>query len=175
MSWPFANDHPDGPFFLQLIIRMDRPFQMIIRMGWPFANDHPDFFLSTRFFSIFFIFSKLLITPPTNIIFSFKTFLLLLLLQILGPRFNLSRTMCSCFFSFCLVFFQCTNQKLFGIASKLACIVVSWVPHHHHFVSAPLRLQPILALSLHWPGFTCTWNSFHILAFFLFFCFLFIF
>ena len=137
-------------------------------MGWPFANDHPDFFLSTRFFSIFFIFSKLLITPPTNIIFSFKTFLLLLLLQILGPRFNLSRTMCSCFFSFCLVFFQCTNQKLFGIASKLACIVVSWVPHHHHFVSAPLRLQPILALSLHWPGFTCTSNSFHILAILLF-------
>ena len=61
---------------------------------------YTDFFLSTRFFPIFlFIRQQISYFPPTNIIFSFKTFLLLLL-RILGSMFNLfdlSRTMCSFF------------------------------------------------------------------------------
>ena len=63
---------------------------MIIQMGRPFANDHPDFFLS-------FYFQQISYFPPTNIILSFKTIFLLLLIW--GSRFNLadlSSTMCSC-------------------------------------------------------------------------------
>ena len=62
---------------------------MIIRISLPFANDHLEFFLSTKFFSIFF-----------QQIFSSKKHHLPLLLQILGSRFNLadlSRIRCSCF------------------------------------------------------------------------------
>ena len=99
-GWPFANSHLDQPAFCKWSSLVARLLQMIIRMGQPFANDHPDFFRSTGFFSIFFYFSQFSYFPLTNIIFSFKTFLLLL--QILGSRLNLtdlSRTMCSCLFS----------------------------------------------------------------------------
>ena len=79
---------------------------MIIRMDQPLANDYLEgpaackwTSVSNRFFSIFrFILQQIYHFTPTNIIFSFKTFCLLL--QILGSRFNLadlSRTMCSGF------------------------------------------------------------------------------
>ena len=42
---------------------MAGPLQMIIRMDRPFANDNPNFFLSSRFFSIFF---------SANFLFSFN-------------------------------------------------------------------------------------------------------
>ena len=74
---------------------------MIIRMDWPFANDYLDFFLSTSFFSIFlWSLKQISYVPPKKIVFSFKTFLLLL--QIFRSRFNLvdfSRTFYSCSYS----------------------------------------------------------------------------
>ena len=70
---------------------------MIIRMGRPFANDHSDGPGCCKWSSVFLPFNQILLNfyfyfqpisffPPTNIIFSFNKFLLLL--QILGSRFN---------------------------------------------------------------------------------------
>ena len=81
---------------------------MIIRRDLPVANNHPEGLASWKgssgwmgFFSIYLLILKQIsYFPPTNIIFSFKTFLLLP--QILGSMFNLvdlSRTMFSCFWS----------------------------------------------------------------------------
>ena len=68
---PHANEYLEGPASCQWSFEWTGLFQMIIRINQ---------------------------IPPTKIIFSFKTFVLLL--QNLGSRFNLadlSRTMCSCF------------------------------------------------------------------------------
>ena len=92
---------------------------MIIRMDWPFANDYLDFFLSTSFFSIFlWSLKQISYVPPKKIVFSFKTFLLLL--QILGLRFNLadpSRTICSC-----LLF---GNVSMFSSSNIFAVLLAS--------------------------------------------------
>ena len=127
---------------------------MIIRMGRPFANYHPNFFLSTRFFSILlFIFSKLLIIPPTNTISPFKIFLLLLHLQILRSRFNLedlSRTMCSCFFSFCFVFSVHKSKTFWNCieAGVHRCILGSPPPPHRiSSTSASTNIGSLTALA----------------------------
>ena len=115
IDWTFAIDHSDGPAYckwssgwaglLQMIILPGRPLHVIIWIGRTFANDHWDGQAfckwSSRFLPFnqilphfYFYFQQFSYFPPTNIIFSFKTFLLL---QILGSRFNvadLSWTMC---------------------------------------------------------------------------------
>ena len=113
MDRPLANDHPDGPVACNWKSGWTALLQMIIQMDRPLANDHPDGPAPckrssgwtgsckwssglTRFFSNCLL-KHISYFPPTNIIFSCKTFLLLL--QILASRSNLadlSRTMCSC-------------------------------------------------------------------------------
>ena len=109
---PHANDHPDEPASCKWSSGGASLLQIISWRDQPLANDHPDepasykwlsrgtgllvlifrinhFILHVSFYLLFF---------PTNIILSFKTFLLLL--QFLGSRFNLtdlSRTLCSWF------------------------------------------------------------------------------
>ena len=84
---------------------------MIIRMGRPFANDHPDGLAFCKWLSGFLPFNQFLfhlslifkadfLCSSKKIVFSFKTFLLLL--QIFRSRFNLadfSRKFYSCSYS----------------------------------------------------------------------------
>ena len=85
----------DGRAFCKWSSGWTSLLQMIIRRDQPLANDHLD--QPSSFPCFFFILQQIYYFPPTNPIFSFKTFRVLS--QILGSRFNLadlSRTMCSC-------------------------------------------------------------------------------
>ena len=65
---PIAS--PNGTSFCKWSSGWTSLLQMIIQIGQHFANDHLDFFLSTRFFSFFSLFSA-------NFLFSSKKHLLL--------------------------------------------------------------------------------------------------
>ena len=99
MGWPFANDHSDGSAFWKWSAGWAILLQMNIWMEWHFANDHIYWFLPFNqiLLHFYFYFQQISYFPPTNIILSFKTIFLLLLIW--GSRFNLadlSSTMCSC-------------------------------------------------------------------------------
>ena len=105
MGRPIVNDHLDGPAFCKWSSGLVGLLHVIIWIGRTFANDHWDGQAFCKWSSRFLPFNQILLHfyfyfqqisyfPPTNIIFSFKTFLLL---QISLSRFNvadLSWTMC---------------------------------------------------------------------------------
>jgi len=163
MGQPFANDHSDGPAFCKRFSGWAGLLQMITLMGRPFANDrsdgpandYPDGLALCKWYSgwadllqmtnpispfqpyssPFFFFQQISYFPPKNIIFSIKTFLLLLL-QILGSRFklaDLSRTMCS----FWTIIATWWNPSIFLPASimPLGC------PFWNHFSCCLAQMQ----------------------------------